>query len=301
MTPGLVLAIDVGGTTLKGELVDVAGRVLAARAAPTPRGGDVRDAIAELGRALLSEAGGRPVDGAGVVVPGVVDPAAGIARYSANVGWRDLEIVEALGDAWSLPVSIGNDVAAGGVAELRTGAGRDVADLVFVPIGTGIAGALLSGGRLVPAGGGVCVEIGHVAVRPGMPCGCGGDGCLEAWASAGAIARRYADLAGVPVAGADEVAARVGRDAVADRVWADAVDALADGLTTVALLLAPELVVIGGGLGQAGDLLLHPLGEALEARARVVPAPELTTAVHGLRAGVVGAGMLARDAWSAER
>jgi glucokinase len=301
MTPGLVLAIDVGGTTLKGELVDGDGTVLAERAAPTPRGTAARDAVVALGRALLADADGHPVAAAGVVVPGVVDPAAGVATYSANIGWRDLELVDALGSAWSLAVSIGNDVVAGGIAEHRTGAGHGVADLLFVPIGTGIAAALLSGGRLVPGGGGTCVEIGHVAVRTGPRCGCGGDGCLEAWASAGAVARRYAELAGGPAVGAHEVAARVGRDPVADLVWGDAVDALAVGLSTAALLLAPELVVIGGGLAGAGDRLLDPLRLALAARARVVAAPTLTTAAHGSRAGVIGAAMLARDGWRTER
>jgi glucokinase len=300
MTPALALAIDVGGTTLKGELVDGDGTVLAARSAPTPRGAAAREAIASLGQALLAEAGTGAVVGAGVVVPGVVDPAAGVATYSANIGWRDLELVDSLGAAWTLPVRIGNDVAAGGVAEHRTGAGRGVADLVFVPIGTGIAAALLSGGRLVSGDGGATAELGHVVVRPGVTCRCGADGCLEAWASAGAIARRYAELAGRPVTGAEEVADRLADDPVARQVWADAVEALADGLTTVALLFGPALVVIGGGLGHAGERLLAPLRDALAPRARVVAAPPLATAVHGSRAGVVGAAMLALDGWKAE-
>jgi glucokinase len=300
MTPELALAIDVGGTTLKGELVDADGSVLGARSAPTPRGDAARDAIAALGRALLAEAPGGPVVGAGVVVPGLVDPAAGVATYSANIGWRDLELVAWLGAAWSLPVRIGNDVAAGGVAEHRTGAGRDVADLVFVPVGTGIAAALISGGRLVSGNGGATAELGHVTVRPGAPCGCGRDGCLEAWASAGAISRRYAELAGRPVAGAAAVADLLDTDPVARQVWSEAVEALADGLTTVSLLFGPALVVIGGGLGRAGDRLLDPLRAALAERARVVPAPPLAIADHGTRAGVVGAAMLARDGWKAE-
>ncbi len=302
MTPELelALAIDVGGTSLKGELVDADGTVLATRTAPTPRDPHARDAIAEVGRTLLADAGGRPVTAAGVVVPGVVDPAAGVATYSANIGWRDLELVSALGEAWGLPVRIGNDVASGGVAEHRTGAGRGVADQVFVSIGTGIAAALLSGGRLLSGDGGATAELGHVVVRPGTTCGCGGDGCLEAVASASAIARRYADLSGRPVTGARDVLDRLADDEVARRVWSDAVDALADGLITVALLFGPALVVIGGGLGQAGDRLLDPLRAALAVRARVASPPPLATARHGSRAGVVGAALLALDGWKAE-
>ncbi|WP_432476153.1 ROK family protein [Nocardioides sp. GXQ0305] len=296
----LALAIDVGGTSVKGELVDADGTVLAARTAPTQRDPHARDAIAEVGRTLLGDAGGRPVAAAGVVVPGVVDPAAGVATYSANIGWRDLELARPLGEAWGLPVRLGNDVASGGVAEHRTGAGRGVADQVFVSIGTGIAAALLSDGKLQSRDGGATAELGHVAVRPGTTCGCGGDGCLEAVASASAIARRYTALSGRPAAGARDVLDRLADDEAARMAWTEAVDALADGLTTVALLFGPGLVVIGGGLGQAGDRLLDPLRDALAERARVVPAPPLATARHGARAGVVGAALLALDGWRAE-
>lgn len=300
MTPALALAIDVGGTTLKGELVDPDGAVVATRTALTPQGAAARDAITTLGHDLLSEADGRHVTGAGVVVPGAVDRAAGVATYSSNIGWRNLELVQSLGDAWSLSVQIGNDVASGAIAEHRTGAGRTAPDLVFLPIGTGIAAALLSGGRLVTGDGGTTAEIGHLVVRPGARCGCGADGCVEAWASAGAIARRYGELSGVPVDGAEEVASRLDDDPVARAVWADAVDALAEGLTTVTLLFGPAPVAVGGGLAHAGEQLLTPLRAALEQRARVFPAPPVVTARHGSRAGVVGAAMLARDGWKAE-
>ncbi len=300
MTPGLALAIDVGGTTIKGELVDADGDVLVADTAPTPRGSAAGDAVASLGLDLLERADGRPVTGAAVVVPGAVDRAAGVATYSSNIGWRDLELVQLLGAAWSLPVQIANDVASGAVAEHRTGAGRTAPDMVFLPIGTGLAAALLAGGRLVTGDGGTTSEIGHVVVRPGARCGCGADGCVEAWASAGALARRYAELTGTTVTGARDVAERLDDDPVARQVWSDAVAALADGLTTVALLFGPAPVVVGGGLAQSGERLLAPLRSALAERARVFPAPQVLTARHGSRAGVVGAGMLARDGWKAE-
>lgn len=296
----LVLAVDVGGTTIKGELVDATDTVLASRSAATPRGADARDAVAQLGRSLLESAGGRAVVGAGVVVPGLVDAAAGVATYSANIGWRDLDLVAPLSTTWGLPVAIGNDVAAGGVAEHRTGAGRGVADLVFVPIGTGIAAAVVSGGHLLSGHRGETAELGHVAVRSGVTCGCGGDGCLEAVASASAIARRYAELSGHRVDGALDVAGRLDHDQVARQVWQDAVDALADGLATVSVLLSPSLVVVGGGLADSGDLLLAPLRQALADRTRVVEPPGVVAAAHGARAGVVGAAMLALDGWKAE-
>jgi glucokinase len=297
---GLVLALDVGGTTIKAELVDRAGTVLASGQRPTPQGHRARDAIAEAGRKLLAQRPDEPVIGAGVVVPGLVDRAAGVATYSANLGWRHLELVRSLGAAWRLPVRIANDVASGGVAEHRLGAGAGTGDLVFMPIGTGIAASIFSGGRLLTGHRGETAEIGHLAVRTGVPCACGRDGCLEAIASAAAIARRYTALSGRHVTGAQDVAARLGTDAVARQVWQDAVEALADGLSTVSLLVGPALVVIGGGLSRAGERLVDPLRVALRQRTPIVHPADVATSDLGDRGGVIGAALLARDGWAPE-
>ena len=297
---GLVLAVDVGGTTIKGELVDRAGTVVAAEQRHTPSGRQAFQAVAEVGRTLLSRASDAPVVGAGVVVPGLVDRQAGIATYSANIGWGDLELVHSLGAEWRLPVRIANDVAAGGVAELRLGAGVGTQDLAFVPIGTGIAASIVSGGHLLTGHRGETAEIGHLAVRPGVRCACGGDGCLEAVASAAAIARRYKGLSGNDVAGAHEVLERLGTDAAARQVWQDAVEALADALGILSLVVSPALVVIGGGLSRAGEELLAPLRTAMRQRATVVRPGEVTVSVLGDRGGVIGAALLARDGWAPE-
>lgn len=297
---GLALAVDVGGTTIKAELVDPAGTVVAAEQRPTPQGERARDTVAEVGHALLAQRPGASVVGAGVVVPGLVDRRSGVATYSANIGWRDLELVRSLGAAWQVPVRIGNDVAAGGVAEHRLGAGVGTQDLVFLPIGTGIAASIVSGGHLLTGHRGETAEIGHMIVRPGVRCACGRDGCLEAVASAAAIGRRYTELSGQHVTGAGDVAERLGTDDAARQVWQDAVDALAEALDTVALLISPALVVIGGGLSRAGELLLAPLRVALRQRATIVEAPAVTASALGDRGGVIGAAFLARDGWAAE-
>ena len=117
---------------------------------------------------------------------------------------------------------------------------------------------------------GETAEIGHLAVRTGVRCACGRDGCVEAIASAAAIARRYTGLSGSHVTGAHDIAARLSTDAVARQVWHDAVEALADGLGIVPLLVGPALVVIGGGLSRAGEALLNPLRVALRERSTVV-------------------------------
>jgi glucokinase len=296
----LALAVDVGGTTIKAELVDRAGGVVVSEQRPTPQEHRARDAIAEVGRTLLAQQPDARVVGAGVVVPGLVDRDAGMATYSANIGWRDLELVQSLGAEWRLPVRIANDVASGGVAEHRLGAGVGTEDLVFVPIGTGIAASIISGGHLVSGHRGETAELGHVAVRPGVPCACGRDGCLEAIASAAAIARRYTGLSGNEVAGARDVAARLSTDAVARQVWQDAVEALADGLGIVSLLVGPALVVIGGGLSRAGERLVDPLRVALRERTPIVHPADVAVSALGDRGGVIGAALLARDGWAPE-
>ncbi len=190
--------------------------------------------------------------------------------------------------------------APGGVAEHRLGAGVGPEDLVFVPIGTGIAASIVSGGHLVTGHRGETAEIGHLAVRTGARCACGRDGCLEAIASAAAIARRYTGLSGSHVIGARDVAARLSTDAVAQQVWHDAVEALADGLGIVSLLVGPALVVIGGGLSRAGEGLLDPLRVALRQRTPVVHPADVTVSALGDRSGVIGAALLARDGWAPE-
>jgi glucokinase len=232
----------------------------------------------------------------GVGVPGIVDAERGIGLDSANLGWRNAPVAAHLGAALGLPVAVRHDVAAAGSAELRRGAGRGARDALFVVIGTGIAGAVLAGGALVAGGAGQAGEIGHIRIRPTGPrCGCGARGCLETFASARAIAVAYTERTGRPVAGAADVLAVLPTDADARAVWADAVAALADGLLITQAVLAPELVVLGGGLASAGSALLDPLAAALHERATVQVVPRLLVAELGERAGVVGVGMAARE------
>ncbi|WP_248583151.1 ROK family protein [Nocardioides sp. InS609-2] len=296
----LVIAIDVGGTSIKGELVDADGLVLTRVRQPTPKGDKTLGAIAEVGDALLTHVAGLDADvvGSGVVVPGLVDAAQGIATYSSNIGWRDLVMAAPLSERWGTPVRLANDVASAAVAEMRQGAGRGETYVGFVVIGTGIAAALVVDGRLVTGAHGEVTEIGHVPVRPGNPCACGADGCLETVASASSIARLYAARSGVAVTGAADVVARLDSDPVAREVWQEAIEALADAISLLALVANPALVVIGGGLGVAGDDLVAPLTAAVRARTRVVEPPHITVAELGDRGGVVGAALLAREPWA---
>lgn len=290
-----VLAVDVGGTTIKAELV-AGDRVVAREQRPTPHGGAAVDAIADLGSELLASRDGQAVARAGVVLPGVVDRHQGVGVFSANIGWREAPVGGQLTDRWGVPVVVDHDVTAAGWVEWRRGAGRGVDDLAFVAVGTGISTALLADGRLLRGGSGQAGELGHIVVRPDGPaCGCGARGCIESVASAASIVREYGARSGRrEVAGAADVLARAGDDPVAAEVVADAIDALADGLAALVQLLAPKRIVLGGGLGEAGVAVLGPLGDALGQRCRVIAAPELVPARFGARAGVVAAAWLAR-------
>lgn len=292
-TPDRVLAVDVGGTSVKAEVADADGNVLAAARCPTPRGAAAITAAADLGRGLIDAAGG--VSRAGIVLPGIVDPVRRIAVYSANIGWSGLSFGAELEQAWDVPVLAGHDVVSAGRAEWIAGAGQGCANLAFVAIGTGISAALIvdshvlgGNGRTQPG------EIGHLVLRPDGPaCGCGNRGCLEAIASASAIAREYAAVTGAPGQTARDVLAAIGTDERARRIWDDAVCALADGLAMLVTVLGPERIVLGGGLAQAGQALFAPLAKELTSRVRVQPVPELVPARFGERAGLAGAALLA--------
>lgn len=294
---GAILAVDLGGTQVKAELVGPDDAVLASAHRDTPRSGaeDVLDAVCSLARELTTGPAPQP-ERIGLAVPGIVDIIAGTGVLSANLGWRNAPVARIVARSLGLPVVMAHDVTAAGLAEHRLGAGRSVDDVVVVVVGTGISAALVVGGHIVTGGLGQAGELGHVVVRPDGPrCGCGRRGCLEAVSSAAAIARAYASESGTAVAGAAQVRDRLGSDPIADAVWAEAVSALADGLLATVGLLGSSRIVVGGGLSRAGDALLAPLRTLLVERCTVEVAPEVVPAMLGERAGLVGAALAARD------
>ncbi|MGA5326068.1 ROK family protein [Streptomyces griseoincarnatus] len=299
-----VIALDVGGTGMKAALVGADGELLHQARRPTgrERGPDavvegILDFAAEL-RAHGIRAHGEPASAAGVAVPGIVDEAEGVAAYAANLGWRDVPLRALLaGRLGGVPVALGHDVRTGGLAEGRIGAGRGADRFLFVPLGTGIAGAIGIDGKVEAGAHGFAGEIGHIVVRPGgAECPCGQRGCLERFASASAVSRAWAEASGDPDADAADCAKAVASgDERATRVWQEAVDALADGLVTALTLLDPRALIIGGGLAEAGETLFTPLREAVRRRVTFQKLPSLVPAALGDTAGCLGAGLLAWD------
>ncbi|MEU1298892.1 ROK family protein [Streptomyces shenzhenensis] len=298
-----VIALDVGGTGMKAALIGDGGELLHQdrRATGRERGPEavvegILGFAADL-RAHGAERLGEPAVAAGIAVPGIVDEARGIATYAANLGWHDVPLRALLTDRLGIPVALGHDVRTGGLAEGRIGAGRGADRFLFVPLGTGIAGAIGLDGRVEAGAHGFAGEIGHIVVRPGgTACPCGQRGCLERYASASAVTEAWAAACGDPDADAADCAKAVASgDPNAVRVWQQAVDALADGLVTALTLLDPRTLIIGGGLAEAGETLFRPLQDAVRRRVTFQKLPSIVPAALGDTAGCLGAGLLARD------
>ena len=295
-----VLTFDVGGTHIKAALVDHAGSLVQIVRHPTPVTG------AGTGEAVVSALGGLARDfrarwpellpaAAGLVVPGEVDEAGGIGVFAGNLGWRDFPFRDRASVSLGVPVSFGHDVRSAGEAEYRLGVAAPFRDVLFLAIGTGIAGAVFVDGRL-RVGSGLAGEMGHSRVADGPECACGGYGCLEAVASAAAIVRRYNALTGAGISGSRDLLHRVlAGDAAAEQIWDSALDSLALGLSHSVALLDPEAIVIGGGLSQAGPALFEPLAAKLSAILTFQHRPALLPATLGDDAGVIGAALRARD------
>jgi glucokinase len=296
---GAVIAVDVGGTTIKGAAVDADGRSLREIARPTPvaRGseaviGELQSVIAELLCAARSGPRAR-VRSVAIVVPGVVDAAAGRAEFSANLGFRDVPVRDLIQSTVGLPTLLEHDVRAAGVAERTVGIASGVDDYLLAVIGTGIAGVIHAGRQSVRGARGIAGELGHIPVWPsGESCPCGQRGCLERYASASSITRRYIELGGSHGACARDVVARRAYDPAAARAWREATEALAIAFATCTMLLDPEMIVLAGGLSAAGDALLLPVEAELAARVTWREPPRVRLSPLGGRAGLVGAAVL---------
>ncbi|MFN2562781.1 MAG: ROK family protein [Jatrophihabitans sp.] len=292
MPGSAVVAVDVGGTSIKAAVLDDRGTTVRRHDAPTPAA-EGPDAVVAAVRQAVRDLTGPDVQAVGVVVPGVVDVAVGVARYSANLGWRDVPLGALLAADLGVPVAIEHDVRAAGHAERVLGRARGVADCLIVVLGTGIAGVVVSGGQHLRGATDLAGEIGHVPVYPdGDPCACGQRGCTETYASAAAIARRYFDRTGRRLT-AEQVAAARSTDVAAAQVWDEAVTALGLALAGYAMLLDPSLVVLAGGLSAAGTALRDPVRAALAARLVWRPAPVVELSPLAGRAGQYGAALFA--------
>lgn len=293
----LHLGLDLGGTNVKWALVerDGSARVTAAGSAAThAHEGPARvvERLAEIGGGALN---GAAPDSVGVGVPGLFDADSGTTAFLPNLpgDWAATPVAGPVGDALGAPAVLVNDARAFAVGESQLGAARGCRTAVFVTVGTGVGGGVVVDGRL-HLGIGTAGELGHQTVEPDGPlCGCGNRGCVEALACAGAIAAdggraTVEEIVAAAAAGeqrAREALERTGRY-------------LGIALANCVLLLAPERIVVGGGVAGAGDLLLAPIRAELRERVRVAPVEriDVVQAELGPGAGAIGAAL-----WAAER
>jgi glucokinase len=308
-----VVGIDVGGTKIAAGVLDPEGRVVARSLAPTPVDDPavLRTAIVDMVEQLRSV---HEVDAIGMSAAGFVSVDRRGVMFGTNLDYGSDPIGDALADALGLPVVVENDGNAAAWAEHRFGAGQGVADQLMVVLGTGVGGGLILDGCVYRGGHGLAAEIGHLGLVPdGIPCPCGRRGCLEQYASGRALERDARTMAAEGRAPALLHAAQGDANAVTGRMVTalaetgdqcavelvqGLAEALAAGVASIDALLHPPLVVIGGGLGSAGEVVLAPFRTALaaavgDARRGV---PEVRGAQLGNDAGMIGAADLARHA-----
>lgn len=309
-----VLAIDIGGTKLAAGVVDRDGRMLARGEVPTLANEGLEPVLSRivgLGRELLSrpEAAEVSIRRIGVGCAGPVDIKAGLVFRPPNLpGWTRVPLTDHIQRSLGLPTILENDANAAALGEFRYGAGRGARSIVYMTVSTGIGGGIILDGKVWHGVKDAAGEIGHITVCPdGPPCGCGNRGCLEAMSSGPSIARRAraAVASGRQTrlgAIANPTAADVVRlaqegDAVAAEVWADAVKYLGIGVAAVITFLAPERVVIGGGVTRAGDFLFRPVREQAWERVKLVPVESvpILPAALGPDVGILGAAAVAFD------
>jgi glucokinase len=311
MARDLVIGVDLGGTNVRSAVVDEAGRI-AHHAKLSVAGSGSAEAVIDRTVACIARTmdgcGRDRVCGIGVGTPGLVVAETGEVVYAPNVpGWKDLPLGSILEARLGAPVAVENDANAAAIGEHWVGAGRGVRHMICLTLGTGVGGAIILNDQIWRGANGAAGEVGHITVvENGALCGCGAPGCLEAYASAPAIARqarealqtgrasRLRDLcAGDLDAITSAMVARAAEegDPAAQEVMHRAGTLLGMAISSLTNLLNPELFVIGGGVINAGDLLFTPIWHEVRRRAykwsagilRIVPA------ALGDDAGIIGA------------
>ena len=306
--------IDIGGTKIAGAVVAADGTILATHrvVSPATDPSAMERAAADLVRTLAAE---HPVVAVGVGAAGYIDEARATVRFAPNIAWRNERLGPDLARLTGLPVVVENDANAAAWGEFRFGAGHDVDDQLMVTVGTGVGGGVILGGTLLRGAFGIAAEIGHLCVVPeGRQCGCGNLGCLEQYASGTALVRNSQAAARGRSLLAAEILERAGGDPTAitgpmvteaakdgDRFAIEQLEEigrwLGHGIASLTAVLDPAVVVLGGGVSAAGDLLLDPVREAFRSELTgrgYRPEAEIRIARLGDDAGVIGAADLAR-------
>lgn len=327
MAPGkqhkLAIGVDLGGTTFSVGVVDRSGELLAQAEYDTPRSDGeplALYAVASAVGGIMEQAAVKPAQllGVGIGIPGPVDQATGLVHRAPNLPELDgVNAVELLGGEIGLPVHIANDAYCATLAELRWGAGRDVANMVMLTLGTGVGGGIALDNQVRRGPRGIMGEVGHIVVEPGgRRCGCGNHGCLEALVGRDGMVDHAIRLLERGMDSVLDVRGGADHQGLTPRVIAEAAyegDALALQVMTTAghylgvalcsciVLADPDLIVLGGGIAAAGDVLFDPIRRVVRHRSMIsgFDVDRIVPAELGNEAGMFGAGALVFDAMGA--
>lgn len=321
MKHDLILALDIGGTKLavgvaeRGEFVRT-GKLARIVKEPVSAPGTPESVIPRLLELALELAAAEQgtISSVGISIGGPLDHTTGtVVNFPHLPGWKDVPLCAEIRTALGVPATLDNDANLGALAEHRLGAGKRYDDLVYLTISTGIGGGVIIDRKLRHGIGSGAGEVGHITVQTGGPyCACGNVGCLETMASGRAIARRAVEtLTARPSHGRilrDLIEGDTSRvtaeivlqaalqgDDIAGKVWNETAEYIAIGLANIIHVLAPPIIVLGGGVAQAGDALIKPIRERLRHHVFYIPLDqiEVVTAALGHDSAILGAALLA--------
>ncbi len=309
-----VVAVDLGGTRIRSALINEKGEILA-RAERETLAQEGPEAVIGRIEACIRDVA-RGTEAISIAAPGPLDPWKGIVHQAPNLpGWREVPLADILHRTFGVPIYLNNDANLAALAEHRFGAGQGANDLIYLTISTGIGGGIISQGKLLLGAKGLAAEVGHITLEPeGPPCGCGGRGHLESLASGTAIARRAVEemekgtetsitrlVEGELSKVTAKVVAQAAREGgpLANSIFKEAGFYIGLGITNLLHLLNPQLVILGGGVSKAGDLLFDPVRATVEARAipSIKEGVKIVPSALGDDAGLLGAAafMLKQD------
>ena len=307
------IGIDLGGTNIAVGVVNDRYEIVARRSVPTGAERPAEEVIRDMGDAVeeaLRQAGLTAVDCAsmGVGSPGACDPQTGVVKRAYNLNWFDVPVCRMLHQRFGIPVRLGNDANCAALAEVVAGAAVGCQDMVLITLGTGVGSGIISRGKILSGLRGGAGEAGHMLlVLDGEPCTCGRRGCWEAYASATALIRQTREaavqnpqslLAQVPaeqINGRTVFDAADRGDAAAQRVIDRYCEYIAAGMTDIVNALAPEMILLGGGVSRQGERLLAPIREYIATHCfgqREGAIPVVAAAQLGNDAGIIGAAAL---------
>ena len=310
----IAIGIDIGGTSIKGAAVDSNGRVYEKFSLPVIKGEPGETTVRKLAEIVKEYIASQKLEnkivGIGIGCPGTLDVEKGIVNYSNNLGWDNLPIAKIINETLPYPVRLTNDANAAALGEAKFGAGKTYETIILLTLGTGVGGGIIINGKLFEGNQGKGGELGHtVLVVDGEPCTCGRKGCFESYASATALIRetKKAMLSNKDsllwkvapdiekVGGHTPFEAAAQGDECAKSVLANYVKYLGEGILNYCNIFRPNVIVLSGGIANAGEALFDPLNDYIKERHygyKATPEVKVVPAELGYDSGKIGAAAL---------